>query len=107
MEKDKEAAARRVIVNIMTREHRKMVGERVGAEMKLAAKRASFAVYKAHVEKECEGQLGFGPNFQSDEREIEYLVKQAELATHNEQATAQAMEYVTFFFLDQMDKAKV
>jgi hypothetical protein len=107
MDKEQEASARRVIVNIMTREHRRMVGERVSAEMALAAKQASFAVYKAHVEKECAGEPGWGPNFQSDEREIKYLKERAELATHNEEAAARAMEYVTMFFLDQMEKAKV
>jgi hypothetical protein len=107
MDKDKEATARRVIVNIMTREHRTRVDARVSAAMALAAKEASFAVYKAHVEKECEGEVGFGPNFERDHNEIKYLKERLETAERNEKVTSEAMEYVTFFFLDQMEKAKV
>lgn len=103
MNADEEKLARRVIVNIMTREHRDRVGKRVAAAMELAAKEASFAVHKAHVEKECEGEIGFGPNFSTDENQIKYLNERLALTRSNEEVTAKAMEYVTLFFLDQLD----
>jgi hypothetical protein len=106
MDHDKETVSRRVIVNIMTREHRSRVNLRVSAAARLAAKEASFAVHKAHLEKEMAGELGFGPNYSDDEREIKYLKDQLDLATHNEAVTAEAMEYVTLYFLDQLDVEK-
>ncbi len=103
MDMQEEKSARRTVVNIITREHRQMVEKRVSAAMALAGKEASFAVYKAHVLKETEGEIGFGPNFSDHEREIKYLKESLDRAQAAEKVTAQAMEYVMRFFLDQLE----
>jgi len=105
LEEDK--VARRTVVEILTNEHRNRVGKRVSAAMALAAKEASFAVYKEHLERENSGDPGWGPNYSHDENQIKFLKRDLELATASEKVTALAMEYVLKFFLDQLDAAVV
>ena len=109
MDKEKELRARRVIVNVLSREHKSMIERRSRAAVELAVEQTRLEARKAQYERECReagGCLGPGASWYNEERSIERAKKDAETAEANATATAEAMEYVTLFFLDQLEKAE-
>jgi len=101
MDKDKELRARRVIVNVLSREHKAMISRRAAAAGELAAEKARYAALEAEWKRD--GGL-VGPGFGNGERLIKSLEESLERAEQNADATADAMEYVATFFLDQLER---
>lgn len=106
MDKEKADTARRVMVNLVTMEHRRRVHLRVKAQGDLAAEQARQEVWKAHRAQEDFAGGGPGSGYNEEIRRMEYLEKDAKLAIENEELTAAAMEYLTLHFVDQLSAAK-
>lgn len=106
MDKEKADTARRVMVNLVTAEHRRRVGLRVKAHADLAAEQARQEVWKAHRAQEDFAGGGPGSGYYEETKRMEYLQKDAELAIKNEELTAAAMEYLALHFVDQLSAAK-
>lgn len=103
MNKEQEAQSRRVIVNVLSREHRTMISRRASAAGDLAAETARLSAYEAEARRSGD-DLSFSPT--SQENRIKPLKEQLDLAEHNAEATALAMEYVALHFVDQIEKAE-
>lgn len=104
MDLEKAATARRVMVNILSQDHRRRVDLRVKAEADLAAEEARQAVWKAHRAEEDLGGGGPGSGYYEETRRLEYLKKDVIRAKENEEQTAAAMEYLTLHFVEQLEK---